>query len=119
MEKILFLILILVAIYYFTKSKEGFENWGTDYESISLSPVAREMGFYPDSQNPYDNGFYGHKGYMNPMDGQNYAEKIAKDLNKPFGYPNRVPVTGPSWDPASYTLKQEPDGQFVGQISPN
>ena len=96
MEKILFLIIILVVIYFlFPSKKEGFEDLGIDYESITLSKPAKEIGLYADTLNPYDNSFYGHKGYMNPMDGVNYAQKVADDLQKPFGYPKQFP----EWNP--------------------
>jgi hypothetical protein len=47
-----------------------------------------------------------------------YANQIAYDLQNPF--PNST--TGNNkilWNPASYREVQEPDGQFVGIISPN
>lgn len=48
-----------------------------------------------------------------------YANQVAYDLQNPFpnsttGANNRVP-----WDPASYRLVQEPDGDDVGILSPN
>ncbi len=118
MEKIIVLIIILIAIYLFWNRREGFENWGTEYENINLSKVARQIGDYNSGKpNPWDNNFYGHRGWMNPMDANNYANTIATDLQKPFASP--MNSSAPAWDPVSYRDVQMPDGNFVGQIQSN
>ena len=118
MQKILFLIILLVVIYYaFPSKKEGFDTWPVDYESITLSPIAKQIGDYADSAIPYDNGFYGHKGYLNPMDANNYANRIAADLQHGFASP--MDRNAPSWDPVSYRLAQGPDGTDYGMIESN
>jgi hypothetical protein len=86
-----------------------------NYESIPLSQIAKDIGYYSDSQNAWDNGFYGHKGYINPMDANNYANKVAYDLQNE----GALSPDAPNWDPAAYRLVQEPNGQFVGQIQNN
>lgn len=116
MNKVIVLIVILVVVFVlWPKSKEGFENWGTNYENIKLSKVARQIGGYGNSQNPWDNGFYGHRGWINPTDANGYANTIAQDLQHTFP----SPMSGPSWDPSSYRDVQMPNGQFVGMIESN
>lgn len=118
MQKILFLIILLVVIYYvFPCKKEGFDTWPIDYESITLSPIAKQIGDYADSAIPYDNGFYGHKGYLNPMDANNYTNRIAADLQ--HGFANKVNPRAPAWDPASYGLVEGPGGEDYGLIESN
>lgn len=47
-----------------------------------------------------------------------YANQVAYDLQNPF--PSSVTNnSNVPWNPASYREVQEPDGQFVGIISPN
>lgn len=48
-----------------------------------------------------------------------YANQISYDLQNPF--PNSITNSNSRvpWNPASYRNVQEPDGQFVGIISPN
>jgi len=119
MDKIIVLIIILIVIYLFWSRKEGFENWGTNYENINLSKVAKEIGDYNSANtlNPWDNNFYGHRGWMNPMDANNYANMISRDLQKSF--PSSMNTAEPAWDPVSYRDVQLPDGQFVGKIESN
>ncbi len=117
MDKILFLIILLVVIYYLFPNREGFDTWPIDYESVTLSPIAKAIGDYSDSANPYDNGFYGHKGYLNPMDANNYANRIAADLQHGFNVPPNP--NAPSWAPASYRLVQGPGGEDYGMIESN
>ncbi len=121
MDRIIILIIILIAIYLFWHRREGFENWGTEYENINLSKVARQIGDYnsANKQNPWDNNFYGHRGWINPMDANNYANMIARDLQKPFPSAMNSSTPLPAWDPVSYRDVQLPDGQFVGQIQAN
>jgi hypothetical protein len=117
MDTILILIILLVIIYFIFPSKEGFDTWPIDYESVTLSPIAKQIGSYQDSANPYDNGFYGHKGYLNPMDASNYANTIAADLQ--HGFANPINRNAPAWDPASYRLVQGPGGEDYGMIESN
>ncbi len=117
MNKILFLIILLVIVYYVFPSKEGFDTWPIDYESITLSPIAKQIGSYGDSANPYDNGFYGHKGYLNPMDADRYANRIAADLQ--HGFSNPVNPNAPAWAPSTYRLVQGPGGEDYGMIESN
>ena len=84
MEKILFLLILLIVIYFLFNSKENFDTWPIDYESVTLSPIAKQIGSYRESLNPYDNGFYAHKGYINPMDASNYANRIATNLQNNY-----------------------------------
>jgi hypothetical protein len=117
MQKILFLIILLIVIYYLFKCKEGFDTWPIDYESVTLSPIAKQIGDYKESALPYDNSFYAHRGYLNPMDSNNYANRIAADLQHGFYVPpNR---NAPSWDPSSYRLVQGADGEDYGEIESN
>lgn len=116
MDKVIVLIVILVVIYFLWNGKrEGFQNWGTNYENIKLSKIAKQIGGYNDSKNAWDNNFYGHRGWINPTDANNFANTISQDLQHSFP----SPMGGPSWDPSSYRDVQMPDGQFVGQIESN
>lgn len=115
MDKVLVLIIILLILHFIWPNKEGFENWGTEYENINLSKIAQEIGGYKNSQNAWDNNFYGHRGWINPTDANNFANTIADDLQRPFP----SPIGGPSWDPSTYRDVQLPNGQFVGKIQSN
>ena len=63
-------------------------------------------------------GIYGIDNSEKAIPLNKYANQVAYNLQNPFpnsttGY-NRAP-----WNPASYRDVEEPDGQFVGIISPN
>lgn len=100
-------ILVLVAIltcFVFNLYKNSSENFTT------YSPT--DSTYAPIGVNGIDNP-------IKPILINQYANQIAYDLQNPFptsttGGNNRVP-----WDPASYREVQEPNGRFVGIISPN
>ena len=48
-----------------------------------------------------------------------YANQISYDLDNPFPQSNTGVNSKVPWNPVSYRNVQEPDGQFVGIISPN
>jgi len=66
-------------------------------------------------------GLYGINNMEKPIPLTKYANQVAYDLQNPFpqsktgNYYN----TNTAYVPASYRDIQEPDGQFVGVISPN
>ncbi len=106
---VMVLIIMLIVIYYvFSSNVDNFNNFEMNYESINN---------YKKSTDPYDNQFYGHIGYLNPMDSNTYANKIATDLQQSF--PNPSNPNTPSWDPSTYREVQTPSGQFIGQIQSN
>ena len=65
-------------------------------------------------------GTYGINNQEKSIPLTRYANQVAYDLQNPFsvssvtGGNSRVP-----WQPNSYREVQEPDGQFVGILSPN
>lgn len=97
MEKINIFIIILVAIIfymYFYRQKDHFR----------LQKDTLRSGLQP---------------YIKRYDEvQNYADDIAYGLQHPV--PNSaIGYSNAPWNPNSYTLSELPDGQFVGDISPN
>lgn len=101
------IILVLVAIltcFVFNTYKNSSERFTT------YSPT--DSVYAPIGVNGIDNP-------ERPIPINQYANQVAYDLQNPFpnsktGGNSRVP-----WNPASYRVVQEPDGQFVGIISPN
>ena len=66
-------------------------------------------------------GVYGINNPQRTIPLTQYANQVAYDLQNPFPQSNtgvnvnsRVP-----WNPVSYKDVQEPNGQFIGVISPN
>lgn len=73
---LLLLILLCAIIYhvylYLSDRKTMSENFG-NVES-KLSSQTDKMHAYKSSRDPYDNNFYGNKGYLNPMDKRQHME---------------------------------------------
>jgi len=66
-------------------------------------------------------GIYGINNPQKVIPLNKYANQVAYDLQNPFpqSTTGRNLNNNVMWDPASYRDVQEPDGQFVGIISPN
>jgi hypothetical protein len=96
---IIILIIIIFFIYYYQEKEHFRLNQNTLRSAYSTVP--------------------GLEPYIKKFDEvQNYANQVAYGLQHPI--PNSaLGYSDAPWNPDSYTLRELPNGQFVGDISPN
>ena len=144
MYLVLILLVILVIFYIYSKRgisselRESFRNEvssdSAGIRSVDTSRISASEGFRQDFgdiylQNPGEtfggilqysdvaNKKLNFGGSQNPQNYGQFAQQIAYDMNNTFDYDPATIQAVP--DPDSYRLYEEPNGQFVGYMSPN